>query len=67
MGMLILKGLLAVKSTQFDALCGSFRSRFIDSKRVKWRKFGEMSQIFLFNYFPLSEKASFTNLLLAPT
>jgi hypothetical protein len=45
------KGLLAVNSTQFGALCRGVEDRFTDSKRVKWRIFGEESQFFLFDLF----------------
>jgi hypothetical protein len=48
---LILKELFSIKYPQFYVFCGYFRERFIDSKGVKWRKFGEKPSFFLFNYF----------------
>jgi hypothetical protein len=43
---LILKELFGTKSTEFEAFSRYIRERFIDSKRVKWRTFGEMSHFF---------------------
>jgi hypothetical protein len=60
--LLILKGLFGVNSEQFGAFFDVSGNRFIDSKRVIWRKFGEMSQIFLFDYFPLSVTGRFPRL-----
>ena len=44
--LLILNELWGINSSIFRAFSRHFRDVFVDSKRVKWRIFGEIAQIF---------------------